>query len=147
LPGLVQAEHYDVGGEGVAYHDTTAGNAGGKYRSDRVDIWRSPSEGYYTGNNATGEWLEYTVEVATAGAYRVALRVATPKSGRQLRLALDGVNVTGLITLPNTRGWQRWQTVRDIPLTLPAGRHVLRVTVVRGGLNFGWLEVTTGDRR
>jgi hypothetical protein len=147
LPGLVQAEDYDVGGEGVAYHDATAGNAGGQYRSDRVDIWRSPSEGYYVGNNATGEWLEYTVEVATAGAYRVALRVATAKSGRQLRLALDGVNVTGLITLPNTRGWQRWQTVRDIPLTLPAGRHVLRVTVARGGLNFGWFEVTTGDRR
>src|SRR5207247_6038602 len=34
MPGVVQAENFDVGGEGVAYHDTTPGNQGGQYRMD-----------------------------------------------------------------------------------------------------------------
>ena len=38
VPGRIEAEDYDLGGEGVAYHDTTPGNAGGAYRADDVDI-------------------------------------------------------------------------------------------------------------
>ncbi len=38
VPGRIQAEDYDLGGEGVAYHDTTPGNSGGAYRHDDVDI-------------------------------------------------------------------------------------------------------------
>src|SRR5215467_8652864 len=33
IPGTVAASDFDNGGEGVAYHDTTAGNNGGVYRS------------------------------------------------------------------------------------------------------------------
>ena len=43
VPGRIQAEDYNLGGEGVAYHDTTPGNTGGAYRQDDVDIetgWR-----------------------------------------------------------------------------------------------------------
>ena len=65
-----------AGGEGVAYHDRDAGNKGGQYRSDDVDIWLSSSEGYYTGANGTGEWLEYTVDVADSGEYRLDLLVS-----------------------------------------------------------------------
>jgi len=32
IPGILQAEDYDLGGEGVAYHDTTRENKGGVYR-------------------------------------------------------------------------------------------------------------------
>ncbi len=39
IPGTIEAENYDLGGEGVAYHDATAGNSGGLYRTDDVDIW------------------------------------------------------------------------------------------------------------
>jgi hypothetical protein len=38
LPGFIQAENFDNGGEGIAYHDTSAGNTGGAYRTDNVDI-------------------------------------------------------------------------------------------------------------
>jgi xylan 1,4-beta-xylosidase len=31
IPGTIQAVHYNLGGEGLGYHDTTSGNAGGKY--------------------------------------------------------------------------------------------------------------------
>src|SRR5689334_23968636 len=38
VPGTIQLENYDTGGEGAAYHDTTPANEGGAYRSDAVDI-------------------------------------------------------------------------------------------------------------
>lgn len=39
LPGRIEAENFDNGGEGVAYHDTTpTANEGGAYRSEGVDI-------------------------------------------------------------------------------------------------------------
>ena len=111
-----------------------------------MDIWYSDAEGYYTGANATGEWLTYTVDVDTSGEYQLDFRVATPKSGRQLRVALDGADITGLITLPNTGGWQVWRTV-STTATLTAGQHVLRISVVLGGLNFSWVELTESNGR
>src|SRR6267143_4815574 len=39
IPGAFEAENFDFGGEGVAYHDNTPGNQGGQYRlSEDVDI-------------------------------------------------------------------------------------------------------------
>ncbi len=38
FPGLIQMENYDVGGEGLAYHDVDFVNEGGLYREDGVDI-------------------------------------------------------------------------------------------------------------
>jgi lysophospholipase L1-like esterase len=143
VPGSIQSEDYDTGGEGVAYHDTTAGNSGSQYRTDDVDIWYSenPPEGYFTGAMATGEWLEYTINVADGGQYRFDFRVATPNSGRKLRAEIDGVDVTGEINLPNTGSWTVWQTV-DATADLTAGPHVVRIFVIAGGLNLNWINIS-----
>ena len=53
-----------------------------------------------------GEWLEYAVNVTTAGNYSFEIRVATTLAGRTMHIEMDGVNVTGTIALPNTGGWQ-----------------------------------------
>ena len=45
VPGRIEAEDYDLGGEGIAYHDTTPGNLGGIYRQDDVDIETLAGEG------------------------------------------------------------------------------------------------------
>ena len=81
VPCRVEAEDYDTGGEGVAYHDTTAGNSGGAYRTDDVDV--DPSTVRHVGYVATGEWIEYTVNVTTAGTYPTSFRVGSwyPSSG------------------------------------------------------------------
>ena len=34
--GTIQAENYDLGGQGVAYNDTTSGNSGNAYRNDTL---------------------------------------------------------------------------------------------------------------
>ena len=66
VPGTIQAEDFDNGGEGVGYHDTDATNNGGAYRQTGVDIESSSAGGYDVGWIASGEWMNYTVNVASA---------------------------------------------------------------------------------
>ncbi len=141
IPGQIEMEDYDLGGQGIAYNDNTAGNKGGQYRTDDVDIWLSGSEGHYAGTNSAGEWLEFTVDVATSGNYQLELRFATPKTGRQVHVEFGGVNVSGPITLPNTGGWQAWQTL-TVPVALTAGEQVMRVVIDGNGMNLNWVRLS-----
>ena len=134
LPGTVEAENFDKGGEGVAYHDSDATNLGGEYRpGEGVDLQTCTEGGYNVGWTAAGEWLEYSVNVASAGPYQVGARVASPNAGR-LHYELDGQPLGTAVALPATGGYQTWQTVTST-VTLPAGAHVLRVAVEAGGVN------------
>ncbi|MGH8635585.1 MAG: SBBP repeat-containing protein, partial [Burkholderiales bacterium] len=117
VPGTFEAENFDLGGEGVAYHDNTAGNQGGQYRpSEDVDIFVSNDPaggGYIIKNFEAGEWLGYTIDVASGGSYDIEIRASThadfPNSAYHVEI--DGVNVTGTVVLPttNTTGWSNFQ--------------------------------------
>ncbi|CAM9882538.1 unnamed protein product, partial [Laminaria digitata] len=66
IPGVIQAAEFDLGGEGVAYSDSTAGNIQGAFRPDEdVDInYRTaPGAGYNVAFFTAGEWMRYTVDV------------------------------------------------------------------------------------
>src|SRR5262249_35216321 len=111
VPGVIEAEDFDDGGEGVAYYDTTNGNAGGSYRSGDVDIEAASEGGYDVGWTAAGEWLNYTVNVASPGSYDVQLRVASPYGG-SIHVGFNGASgVSNAVTVPPTGGWQSWTTV------------------------------------
>ena len=140
IPGRIEAENYDLGGSGVAYFDSTAGNAGNLYRSDNVDIWNASDVNgvYMVGQTSAGEWLEYTVNVAAAGTYTVTLRVATAANGKQARLLMNGADITGPIAIPNTGGWTTWQTISRT-VNLSAGIQVLRLQVNTGSFNINWI--------
>ncbi len=128
IPGLVQAEDFDNGGPGVAYLDADAGNNGGQYRPlEEVDIeaCSDAGGGFNVGWMAGGEWLEYTVDVAVPGTYRVDLRVASQDTGGDFSIEFDGQNVSGGVSVPVTGGWQNWTTV-SATFELAAGVQVLR---------------------
>jgi hypothetical protein len=135
IPGLIEAENFDDGGEGVAYHDTTAANLGGQYRQTGVDIevTADVGGGYSLGYIAPGEWLKYTVSVATTGNYTLEVRVASPGAGGTFHVEVDGVNATGPLAVPNTGGWQIWRSVVLAGIPLTAGPHVLRVVIDTNG--------------
>lgn len=125
IPGVVEFENYDNGGEGVAYHDCDTANNGGAYRpSEGVDI-ESTSGGYNVGWMCNGEWLNYNVEVTLPGYYQIEIRVASQDTGGTFALELDGTDVTGDIAAPVTGGWQSWTTA-DATAHLTAGVHELR---------------------
>ncbi|MBI4127446.1 MAG: carbohydrate-binding protein [Parcubacteria group bacterium] len=143
VPGIIQAEDYNPGGETVGYHDTTKGNTGGQYRADDVDIERTTDEGggYNVGWIAEGEWLRYTVNAPTAGTYFVGLRVAMADSGPSaLRLEVDGKNVTSTITVPSTGGWQKWTTLTKSGIVLTQGVHELRFFAEAAAFNLNWIK-------
>ena len=148
LPGLVQAENFDNGGEDVAYNDNSAGNAGGRYRlSENVDIESTADSGggFNLGWFSAGEWLKYTVNVPAAGTYTLEVRVSSPTSGGTFHVEFDGVNKTGTMTMPNTGGWQSWTTLSRT-VTLSAGTQVMRLVVDANASNgnFGnvnWIRV------
>jgi hypothetical protein len=135
IPGLIEAENFDEGGEGVAYHDTTAGNAGGKYRSTDVDIEATADTGggYSIGYVVAGEWLKYSTAATSSGTYAIELRVASNGAGGTCHVEVDGVNVTGAITVPNTSGWQTWQSVTVTGIALTAGPHAVRLAFDTNG--------------
>jgi hypothetical protein len=148
LPGTVQAENYDKGGEGVAYHDTTSGNSGGVYRSDRVDLQTASDSGggYKVKTAVAGEWLNYAVNVVTSGIYSISVRAASGGGGGRFHLEVDGSDVTGPLTVPNTGGWQAWTTVTKTGVALEAGLRVLRLVLDTNGTtgmtgNFNWIRV------
>ena len=151
LPGTIQAEDFDAGGEGVAYHDLSAGNIlTGTYRDGDVDIEPSTDAGggFNVGSAKAGEWLEYTVDVPAAGTYLAEFRVAADAGyGGAFHLEFEGTDKTGPLTFPATGGWQAWQTVGK-PVTLSAGRQVMRLSFDAandGGGDVGnvnWLRFT-----
>ena len=63
IPGKIECEEYDLGGEGISFHDTTEGNSGDAFRNDDVDIEECSEGGYNIGWTDAGEWLLYSVEV------------------------------------------------------------------------------------
>ncbi len=135
---VFQAEDY------TSYFDTTAGNTGGAYRADNVDIEATSDNGggYNVGWIEATEWLTYgNLSVASSGTYIVRARVAS-LSGGTLSLDLNGgTTVLGELNIPATGGWQSWQTVeREVQLS--AGNHSLGVYASTGGWNFNWIEVT-----
>jgi hypothetical protein len=145
----IQFEDFDAGGSGIAYVDSSAGNAGGVYRTTDVDIQATTDAGagYNLGWVSAGEWLNYTVNVATAGTYDLDVRVASPAAGGTFHIEVDGVDKTGRLTVPNTRGWQTWATIRKSGVTLNAGSQVWRVVMDTNSTttavgNFNYFKIT-----
>jgi chitinase len=142
LPGKIEAEHYDLGGQGVAYNDLTTGNAGAAFRTDDVDIEATTDTGtgYNVGWIQAGEWLEYTVNVTTAGTYTLSARVAATAAGKTFHIEMDGVNVSGTLTVPNTTGWQIWQTVTATTTSLTTGQKIMRIFADQGDFNVNYVD-------
>jgi hypothetical protein len=161
VPGTVQAEDYDVGtggvspdiGEGCSYHDINGpGNVLGAYRTtEGVDIQAATDTGggYNVGWNDPGEWKKYTVNVATTGTYLISFRVASV-GGAINAIHLEdegGNNLTGAITVPNTTGWQTWQTVSKAWVALTAGRHIFRVVNDVNNWNHNWFSAAASVQK
>ena len=126
IPGRIQAEDYDNGGADIAYYDTTAGNTGGSYRlNDAVDV-RAISGITDIAYIDENEWTEYTVTVATGGAYTANFRVGSPRAGHTVAVTVDGA-AGCTVTVPNTGSYSVYATA-SAPLNLAAGTHVIRLT-------------------
>ncbi len=129
IPGPVFCAYYDTGGEGIAYHDTTAENQGsGKlnpadgsylnefrrhegcdtsYTKQKPDLESpcnlvTPPLGLlYVGWNEPGEWFKLTVETSEAGTY-VADVLHTSQRGGKIGVEVDGATSRTTFDLVST---------------------------------------------
>jgi hypothetical protein len=129
VPGIIQAEYFDEGTKNIAYFDTTVGNAGGSVRATDVDIQSSTDAGggYNVGWIKPGEWLKYSVRVAETRSYTLSARVASNGPGGTFHVEVDGVNVSGPLTIPDTGGHQNWVTIAKAGIGLTAGARSVRL--------------------
>ncbi|MGD9936721.1 MAG: NosD domain-containing protein [Methanoregulaceae archaeon] len=139
VPGLIEAEDYDNGGEGVAYHDTVAGNQGGAYRTDDVDIESVPG-GFGLAYIRDTEWTRYTVTVQETGDYLVGLRAAAWNGPRTVRL-LRGTTEIGTIMVPVTGSTTSFETYTTT-VRLEAGTQELRLAFSGDSMNLDRIEAT-----
>jgi TolB protein len=142
IPGIVEAENFNDGGEGVAYHDTTPQNEGNAhYRrtesgEEGVDISSlAPAPGYRLSQAKAGEWLKYTVNIGSGGAYNLTASVSCGDTACGVfHVEIDGLDVSGPIQPPSTAGWNVLTNV-SVKVSLPAGIHVLKIVMDSNGPN------------
>jgi Fibronectin type III domain len=130
-----QAEDYNRGGQQQAYSDTTAGNAGGFWRSGNGDIGSmlnplAPSELERTGFvgwTRQWEWQRYAFNgPTTTGQFRFELRYATPDAGGTILLSSKRpsdptfIDKTGELALPATGNFRNFSNITSNPFTIDA---------------------------
>jgi hypothetical protein len=129
IPGKIQLEYYDIGAEGVAFHDSDSTNSGsgrlnpadGTYLNEfrinePIDISYTKSrdiddhdynlvnpemDQLYVGWTEPGEWISYTIDVQNEGRYRVGLMYTANRTG-QISLAINDKDVTGPLDVLST---------------------------------------------
>jgi type II secretory pathway pseudopilin PulG len=144
IPGTVQAENYDTGGQGVGYSVNSV-NGGGGYRTESANLEATGDTGggFDLGWTGGGQWQRYTVNVAAAGTYSVAFRIAAPSvvTGAFHLENLTGTNLSGNVNVPASGGWQTWTTV-TANVALPAGQQTLTLAQDKGGWNINYFTFT-----
>lgn len=124
VPGIVQAENYSQ--QSGVLKETTKDTGGGQN----------------VGWIDTGDWMDYDVNVITAGTYTVQYRVSSPSNVGKIQLK-KGSTILATTAVPATGGWQTWQTV-TATVSLSAGPQTLRLQAATGGFNLNWIQFTNG---
>ena len=148
IPGTIQAGNYDKFeggiGQGISYNDVSPNNEGDFRTNEYVDASTDASEGNIVGWIASGEWLEYTVNVQDPGYYSLSFRYAcgNTSGGGPFNIESDGQTVKSGITVNYSGDWDNWKTstVNNIPLK--GGEQLLRLYFDSGELNIGNLTFT-----
>jgi len=127
IPGVIEAEDFDLGCPGDAYYDSDNINQGGQYRTDTgVDIEKCDSGDYNVGWINSGEWLAYTVHVSKGDNYVAEFYVGAVANGEKFHIEFDDKNISGPIPVINTGGYHIWKIITT-KFNIPAGNHVMKI--------------------
>lgn len=140
LPGKVQAEDFDNGGQEFGYYDIDPANQGGSnYRGSSVDIQQTgaddgtPNIGWISRD----EWWTYSVNVPKAVTGVMKFRVSSPNAGMAFEVQLNDQTI-GTVSVPQTGGWFNYRDVALYNLKLPAGQHKVRIMSNTDGWNLNY---------
>lgn len=122
---LIQAENYSTM-SGVQTEGTT--DTGG---------------GLNVGYADTGDWMAYyNINFPTSGNYVIEYRVASAVNGARISSDLSaGTIQLGAVNVPNTGGWQNWQTITQT-VNVNAGTYNFGIYIQSSGVNLNWFRIT-----
>ncbi|WP_227873951.1 Ig-like domain-containing protein [Flavobacterium nackdongense] len=122
-PQVLQAENAAYSGAVVATNQT------GYNGSGFIDF-----------TNNTGDYLQWTVNVPTAGSYDLSIRYSLLTAGRPLELKVNGTVKVASLDFPATGSWSTWSVLTSTQ-TLIAGSNTIRLTTI--GSNGGNIDELT----
>ena len=149
VPGKIEVEDFDVPGKGkgedgtdnASYSDDYENHGDSDYRKDTgADLYKKAT-GVVLGYNNTGDWYEYTINVAEAGDYTAVASVATEGTGA-FTLSLDGKSLAEFEVTGSS--YDEFSDVKK-KVTLPAGQHVLRLDVTQQYFDIDYITFEKGD--
>ncbi|WP_409416462.1 beta-1,3-glucanase family protein [Flavobacterium sp. PS2] len=122
---LIQAENYSAM-NGIQVETTTDTDGGSN-----------------VGYTDTGDWMAYNnINFPTTGAYLIEYRVASAVNGAKISSDLNaGTIPLGNVSIPNTGGWQNWQTVSQT-VNVNAGTYNFGIYIQNSGVNINWIKIT-----
>jgi hypothetical protein len=131
------------GVSGTDYLDKTAGNTGGQYRAESVDVGMLPTwDGFFVGWTDAGEWLRYET-LAGGYNYQLRFRYARGAAGTSaVRVVIDGTTRGGTTYLPATANWDTYSVYTNTAtFNLPKGFHDVKLMFDTGGVNIDYFEL------
>ncbi|WP_074209164.1 endo-1,4-beta-xylanase [Fibrobacter sp. UWB11] len=149
VPGKIEVEDFDKPGQGKnedgtsneSYGDDFENHGDSDYRKDTgADLYKKAT-GVALGYNTTGDWYEYTINVAEAGDYTAVASVATEGTGA-FTLSLDGKSLAEFEV--SGTSYDDFSDVKK-KVTLPAGKHVLRLDVTQQYFDIDYINFVKGE--
>ncbi|PKK35686.1 carbohydrate-binding protein [Siphonobacter sp. SORGH_AS_0500] len=122
LPAKIEAENYDAM---LGVQTETTSDVGGGLNVSWID---------------DNDWMDYQVNVPSAGVYAFSFRVANSYGNGKIELQNASGSVLSTLSVPQTGGWQGWTTI-STSVSLPAGNQTIRIFARQGAWNFNWFEV------
>ena len=127
IPGKFEAENFADSHPGVKT-ETVGDSLGG---------------GLNIGHFETDRWVEYNILATQSATYTADFRLASLVGDVQFEIRIDDETV-GTVTVPNTGGWQDYQTV-SLDVDIPSGESVLRLHSLDNQWNLNWVEFNLSD--
>ena len=140
LPGTVEMENYDEGGEGMSFSDSDSKNEGKSYRSDGVDIEEFKTGEYAIGWTKAGEWTEYTLEVKYDDEYTWTAYAASGSDGSSFKLYIDDKAISQAVSVKNSGDWKTFREYEGKTGEIEKGKHILKVAIEADFVNIDRIE-------
>jgi beta-xylosidase len=149
IPGRVDAEYYDVPGSGYAnksYNDDNENEGNANFRTDEgVDVVLvdadDATKGMALGYTNEGEWLEYTINVKTAGKFKMSVNAASSSKGASVAFSIDGKDVGETVMVDSTgANWSVYENFDVGEVELTAGTHEVRLTIMGNYTNVDYFK-------
>lgn len=123
IPGKIEAEAFAL-----------------QYGTD-TEQTNDEGDGLNVGWTDTGDWLVYALNNNSGiSDFDITFRIAAESSGSRFEYFIDDEN-QGSLFVPSTGGWQNWKSAKR-SITIPPGKHYLKILIKSGGFNLNWFELS-----